>query len=281
MRTIRETRVGEARLRLLRTKIGFTGLVFVGAARRITVEGDAEDEVWRRLHDEAAKLSPSYFGFSGARARFLRMMPGGFTDPIYRAEERTYKLRAKKRLDAALPLDAARDWTGDGTAALAAFRATNLFSPFESTRIGEALRTPAAAPFIRGAAAFASGAVEDGIRSMRDALKPFEIAKWTALTYLPFLWRPDAHLFLKPEVTREFAERVGHPFARAYAPELHPDIYRALLDLAEATRSETTDLQPADLIDVQSFIWVVGRYTEADEVAVLARAKGLSGAHPS
>jgi hypothetical protein len=245
------------------------------------IEHDDPNALWAQLEIMAAEANPSYFGFSGARARFLRMMPMGFVDPVYLAEERTYKLRAKKQLDAALPLNAALSWAGDGSAALAAFRATNLLSPFESTRIGEALRTPAAVPFIRGAAAFANGAVDDGIGAMRNALKPFEIAKWTALTYLPFLWRPDAHLFLKPEVTREFAERVGHPFARAYAPELHPDIYRALLDLAEATRAETTDLRPADLIDVQSFIWVVGRYTEADEAAVLAKAKGLSGAHPS
>lgn len=272
MKTIRETCVGEARLRLLRTKSGFTGLVFVGDARRATVDGDEEAEVWRRLHDEAAKLSPSYFGFSGARARFLRIMPGGFADPVFRADERNYKLRAKERLDVALPLDEALGWTGDGVAALAAFRATNLLSPFESTRIGEALRSPAAAPFIRGAAAFANGAVEDGIRTMREALKPFEIAKWTALTYLPFLWRPDAHLFLKPEVTREFAERVGHPFAHTYMPELNPDVYRSLLDLSAKAWAETADLQPVDLIDVQSFIWVVGRYTEVDEAAVIAKA---------
>ncbi|MHC2104429.1 hypothetical protein [Methylobacterium sp. CM6246] len=265
MKTIREARSGEAWLRLLQTKAGFTGVVFVEDKLRATVEGDTADDVWRRLHDEAAKLSPSYFGFSGAQARFLRMMPKGFADPVYLAEERAYKLRAKERLDAALPLDAALTWTGGGEAALAAFRATNLLSPFENTRIGEALRSTAAAPFIRGAAAFADGAVEDGILAMQEALKPFAIAKWTALTYLPFLWRPDTQMFLKPEVTREFAERVGHPFARAYAPDLHPDVYHALRDLTATTQADIADLQPADMIDVQSFIWVVGRYTAADE----------------
>jgi hypothetical protein len=267
-------------LRLLQTKAGFTGVAFVKDERRATIEGDRADDVWRRLHDEAAKLSPSYFGYSGARARFLRMMPDGFTDHVYLAEERAYKLKAKARLDAALPLDAALAWTGDGEAALAALRATNLLSPFESTRIGEALRSSAAAPFIRGAATFANGAVKDGILAMQEALKPFAISKWTALTYLPFLWRPDRQMFLKPEVTREFAERVGHPFARAYAPDLHPDVYRALCDLAAKTRVETADLQPADMIDVQSFIWVVGRYTAADEAAARAEAAALKPGSP-
>jgi hypothetical protein len=37
-------------------------------------------------------------------------------------------------------------------------------------------------------------------------------------TYLPFLWRPEAHMFLKPEITTEFAARVGHRLADDYEP---------------------------------------------------------------
>jgi len=39
-------------------------------------------------------------------------------------------------------------------------------------------------------------------------LKPKDAAKWTVVTYLPFLWRPDTHMLLKPMVTTDFAERV-------------------------------------------------------------------------
>lgn len=279
MKTIRSAKVGRAEVRLVQTGKGFAGVANVDGQRRAFVEGDTADDVWCRIHDEAAKLDPSFFGFDGAAARFLRAMPGGFASDLYVRQERAYKLDAKTKLDAALPLDAATGWSGDGEGALKAFRGTNLLSPFESTRVQNVLRSPAAVPFIRGAARFASGDVEGGLRDLAPVLKPFDAAKWTVITYLPFLWRPEAHMFLKPEVTREFATRVGHRFADAYTPELRPAVYDALLDLVSATEAALADLRPVDRIDVQSFIFVVGRYTE-DDIAELARrnAEGVKGA---
>ena len=67
---------------------------------------------------------------------------------------------------------------------------------------------------------------------------------------------------LKPEVTKDFAARVGHPFASNYEARLNIDVYVSLLDLVERTSRELFDLQPRDRIDIQSFIWVVGDYQE-------------------
>ena len=36
------------------------------------------------------------------------------------------------------------------------------------------------------------------------------------MTYLPFLWYPEEHIFLKPTTTKDFAQRVGHRFAYDY-----------------------------------------------------------------
>ena len=44
------------------------------------------------------------------------------------------------------------------------------------------------------------------------------------MTHLPFLWRPGTHMFLKPEVTKDFAARVGHRFASDYEPRLKLDV---------------------------------------------------------
>ena len=71
------------------------------------------------------------------------------------------------------------------------------------------------------------------------------------MTYLPFLWRSDAHMFLKPEVTTEFAAWVGHRFADDYEPRLDIGVYESLLDLAGRTAAEIEDLKPRDRIDVQ------------------------------
>ena len=72
-------------------------------------------------------------------------------------------------------------------------------------------------------------------------------------------------MFLKPEVAKDFAARVGHRFAQDYQSSLKPEIYESLLDLADKTTSELSSLKPRDRVDVQSFIWVVGDYRQGRE----------------
>jgi hypothetical protein len=93
------------------------------------------------------------------------------------------------------------------------------------------------------------------------ALRRREVA---LLTYLPFLWRPNRHMFLKPEVTDGFAQGVGHPFVHAYGASPEIGVYEGLLALAARTETEIAAFHPVDRIDVQSFILVVGAYTEKD-----------------
>ena len=73
------------------------------------------------------------------------------------------------------------------------------------------------------------------------------------------------HMFLKPTVTADFADRVGHDFHHRYTAEPNADTYLALLDLVEKTRAAIAELKPRDNIDIRSFIWVVGEYREGDE----------------
>ena len=76
-------------------------------------------------------------------------------------------------------------------------------------------------------------------------------------------------MFLKPQVTKDFAERVGHPFFLLYKSQLEFSVYESLLDLADRTARELSDLAPPrslDRIDIQSFIWIVGGYPENGEV---------------
>lgn len=259
--TIRTGKLGKKELRLVRMNDCFFGRVD-GAP--CTEGGDAED-VWRRLHEDAGKSDPSYFGFDGARNRFLTFFPNGFHSDGYASQERDYKLAAKAKLDASAPLAEAVDGTGFGEAVLAVFRATNMLSPFEKTRLQDVLRGPHADDFVRAAARFAMDAGKSDLVAMERALKPHDSAKWTVVTYLPFLWRPDKHMFLKPEVTKDYATRVGHRFAADYEARLHLPIYESLLDLVSQTERELNDLRPRDRIDIQSFIWVVGDYREGRE----------------
>lgn len=100
------------------------------------------------------------------------------------------------------------------------------------------------------------GDLKAGLLEMERALKADDNAKWTVVTYLPFLWRPENHMFLKPKVTQDFAARVGHRFASDYEPRLRVPVYESLLDLAAKTADELHELQPRDRIDVQRVIGV-------------------------
>jgi hypothetical protein len=84
-------------------------------------------------------------------------------------------------------------------------------------------------------------------------LHKYDNAKWPVATYLPFLWQPDRHMFLKPTVTKDFATRVGHRFASDYDSTLTINVVQSL--------------KPRDRIDIQSFIWVVGGYHDDDDAA--------------
>lgn len=274
MKTIRQDVIGKNTLRLVDTGKGVTGLIYSDGKTLERIDGTDAAEVWALLRAAVGKASDAYFGFDGARARFLKFFPDGFRSPAFEGDERGhygergYKLRAKTKLDEAAPLDEALTGTGYGEAVLAAYRATNLLSPFEKTRLDPVLRGPDADGFIQAAAAFAMGDLAPALDRMERILAKHDNAKWTVATYLPFLWRPEEHMFLKPVVTQYFAERVGHPFVHDYTPSLEPEVYVSLLDLMAVTNAELADLQPRDNIDLQSFVWTVGEYQDGDEVLI-------------
>ena len=82
LRTIRETKVGKATLRLVRTDEGFAGIL-LSSGGNARVDGKDPEEVWRQLHDNYVKQGSNFFGFDGARARFLRMFPEAFKSAVF------------------------------------------------------------------------------------------------------------------------------------------------------------------------------------------------------
>ena len=168
---------GDLALRVVQDDDCFTGALLVGRERKALFEGDNLDEVLRLLRNEVGKVHPNYFGFDGARGRFLHFFPNGFETEAYSEGfdrrssdyvgfEREYKLKAKAKLDSLLPLGEVLSRTGLGEAALSVFRATNLLSPFEKTRLQDVLRGPTADAFVHGAARFAMGDLHDGLLEM-------------------------------------------------------------------------------------------------------------------
>jgi hypothetical protein len=265
IKTIRTGTAGKLKLRLVQTDKEFIALANEGGKTVKQVSGQDADEAWNVLQAALTREGPNWFGYAGARARFLHWFARGFKSPAYLKDERDYKLRAKAQLEQTTPVAEAATGSGHGEAVLRAYRATNLLYPIEKTRMQGLLRGPDADAFVRAAARFALGEGKAALRAMETLLRPHDNAKWTVVTYLPYLWRPDEHIFLKPEVTKDFAERVGSALAHSYSAELDYGVNEDLLAMAGSIGQSVADLEPRDMIDIQSMIWVVGDYRDGRE----------------
>lgn len=245
---------------------GFAGAVILDGKQVALFHDEDEQRLIVRLRNEAGRLHPDYVGFDGAIKRFLHFFPEGFAGAAAASSERGYKERAAERLQATLPIEqAAIAEDSEAIRVASAGVQTNMLSPFEAARLNDALRASGGGKFLRGAAAFSQGKYQAGMASMSAAVQPHGRISWPIITYLPFLWDYRKHMFLKPTVTNDFADRVGHGFSHRYEAEPNEDTYEALLDLVATTRTAIASLEPRDNIDIQSFIWVVGEYREEDK----------------
>ena len=222
---------------------------------------------------------PRNAGCSGAlraRRKFLHFFRHGFSDPKYIDWERSYKWKAHQEWNRQLgkaEFEKLLKYDEHSEIAARAVRLesrTNLLFSFEKMAVRDAVKTP------EGARLFAEGLYEFiyGSAPLRYRFeswlevvaalprKQTRVSTWPVATVFGFIARPDQHIFLKPTVTREAAGEYGFIFNYISRPNW--DCYANLLEFAQTIRDDLADLQPRDLIDVQSFIWVQGssEYTE-------------------
>ena len=204
------------------------------------------------------------------RAKFLRYFRKGFYDPLYGDWERGYKWDAHRRWTATLDRETFQNLLVAGRHREIAARAvaiearTNLLFSFEKMALRDAVKSAA------GARAFAQG-LYDFLHGSADMETRFNcwcevvaglprrqtrVLTWPVVTVVGFIARPQAHIFLKPTVTREAARHYGIPLHYQSRPSWKT--YASLLALARAVRKDLGDLRPRDLIDVQSFLWIQG-----------------------
>ena len=211
-----------------------------------------------------------FSGPEGCRRKFLKFFPGGFRDETYISWEREYKWTAHDRWTE--ELDAARmrahmkagEYADVARAAVAIESRTNLLFSFEKMALRDAVRTPEGArTFSEGLYDFLHGRASDEVRFNRWVetvarlpRRQTRVLTWPLMTVFGFIAQPDRHMFLKPNVTRRAAQMYGFNFV--YLSKPNWDTYACLLALAEQVRKDQRALQPRDMIDLQSFIWVQG-----------------------
>ncbi len=219
------------------------------------------------LSYSAPRASESAFE---CRQKFLRFFPGGFRDETYLDWERGYKSEAHDRWNELLGRTEHRALLRKGEFNEIAARAvriesrTNLLFSFEKMALRDAVREP------EGARMFAEGLYKF-LYAAGPAKRAFEqwcavvaqlprkqtrVLTWPVVTVFGFIARPDLHIFLKPKVTKIAAEEYNFNFH--YTPRPSWPTYASLLEFAAQVRRDLHDLRPRDMIDIQSFLWVLG-----------------------
>lgn len=204
------------------------------------------------------------------RKKFLFYFKQGFATPKYDDWERGYKWNAhimwlellnKKEFQRLL---IAEEFLEIAKRAARIESKTNLLFSFEKMALRDAVKTEAGAKiFAEGLYQFVYGTTKLETRFNRwvEAVsnlprKQTRVLTWPLVTVFGFIANPDEHIFLKPRVTKIAAEKYGYDFKYTSKPDWK--VYKNYLAFAEQVGSDLADLKPKDMMDIQSFLWVMG-----------------------
>ncbi len=219
------------------------------------------------------QLPKARLTFEEAKDRFLRHFPGGFENERYLKQERAYKVAANLKFRDQLSLDrvgkilAADDASSTKlftSPASSIISSVGLVSPIESAAFRDAMRDKAAARVFYEALFNLLREREPGGKEF-DAYvdapeqlpaKRARVATWPNATVPLYIAQPERFLFLKPEVSKAAAESLA--FDMHYQPRVNWATYSAFLEMGSIYLDLLRPIGARDLIDVQTFIFVVG-----------------------
>jgi len=210
------------------------------------------------------------------RQKFLKFFPQGFKDSKYLEWERNYKWQAHEQWSAALNKAEYQRLLKSGEYLEVANRAvrieskTNLLFSFEKMALRDAVKAETGAKaFTQGLFDWIYGTGERETRFLNFAQvldhlprRQTRVLTWPLQTVFGFIARPDREIFLKPQTTKIGAEAYGFDFE--YASKPNWETYASLLEFAAAIKRDLVELEPRDMMDVQSFIWVLGSSEYSD-----------------
>lgn len=210
-----------------------------------------------------------------AVAKFRRIFPRGFEDDDYLEGERGYKVAAHERWVSSLgsgqaeALIAAGDFEELRDRLKRVIQPLNLLASFESSALGDGLKdVEQARPFLEAVVRFSQGpeagkqvsfeALVDATTALPAPRSP--VLRWPIVTLLPFCADPNLHAFVKPQVTKAAAARVG--FEIHYDSRPNWKTYEAVLELSRFLNRRLKADGARDFIDAQTFIWAVVKYDD-------------------
>lgn len=224
---------------------------------------------------KSAKVEATPISVEEAKERFLARFPEGFNDASYiggtvkgTRKERAYKVDAHKNFVEDVGGGRYEQLLSEDPAELCerlkrAMRSTNLASPYEKASLADALdQVDHCIPYLQALGGILTDRVADesAFEAYFKALSELPAegsspAKWPNATIFPYLYDPCIHIFLKPEVTKGAARSIRIDLN--YRPLPNWLTYSRLLEIADKFLTQLRPLGAKDMIDVQSFIWVV------------------------
>lgn len=204
------------------------------------------------------------------RKKFLHYFPKGFADSKYYTWERGYKWEAHLHWEEKLNKSTYKKLLAEKKYEEIALRAvrietkTNLLFSFEKMALRDAVKSA------EGAKAFAEGLYNYiyGKETLQSRFEKFAVVldtlprkqtrvrTWPLQTVFGFIAKPEEFIFLKPNVTKRAAQR--YEFYFEYTSKPNWKTYQSLLAFADQIKKDNADLKPKDMIDLQSFMWVMG-----------------------
>ena len=254
---------------------GERGLSLQYAKLRRVAGDQARSLILDNLKMDKGKPSANYRSVPASIAFFLQEFPGGFEGERLRFHERDHKRRIHAEALEQLGAGVFKELLAAGNHAEICTRAQRLtgsqqnamiFS-HEKMALRNGLQTPEAQKlFAERLLDVLHGEGDFGSRfdAWAACLEQIGAAKWPIATYFLFFMHPDRHMFVKPTITQYAAEICA--FDVNYRSEVNSKTYMAVMQFAAYLKDAIAEIEPADMIDVQSFMWCIapGTYTDED-----------------
>ena len=194
----------------------------------------------------------------------------GFRDPKYIDWERGYKWAAHKDWQAALEKEQfsrllkGRKYQDIASAAIRIESRTNLLFSFEKMGLRDGVRSQEGAKLFSEnlyQLLYGSGALRNRFENWCQAVsqlprKQTRVLTHPVVTVFPFIADPKNHIFIKPKVIKAAAAAYG--FELHYKSTPSWTVYSQILQFAHLIMSDLKSEHPRDMIDIQSFMWVIG-----------------------
>lgn len=200
--------------------------------------------------------------------RFMENYPNGFEDTAFIKTTREANIRAHKLCCQLLSQDELSRLIEAGSFDAICDRlrhvesATNLLTKSERKALHSVLELPACQKLFSQALAellYGTETEESRFKHFLRTLNILHLNKWPYATLFSFIRHPQQSAFIKPttiqNATKALCWRIN------YKPEPNWKTYDAVLRLYNYVRTNLLEegMMPRDLIDVQSFIWSIGK----------------------